>query len=196
MRISINFASREYLFLRKVYALLALLVLVSLALFSYNLNEYSGASGREAAVQHKIQVREKDLADLKKKLADLKTASAASEVKDASKQALFANQVIAKRAFSWTTFMNRMEEVVPDGIAVMSISPDFVTLDVNISGQAADMATFAEFFDRITKSRYFEDLPPSFHTNEMTVDKETGKTMQQFNIRTKYIPEGRKEKNP
>ena len=54
-----------------------------------------------------------------------------------------------------------------------------------------------EFVDRLTKSKYFEEIPPDFHTSELLVDKDIGMTVQKFSLRIKYNPDGtRSSKSP
>jgi hypothetical protein len=52
-----------------------------------------------------------------------------------------------------------------------------------------------EFVDRLTKSKYFEEIPPDFHTSEVVVDKDIGMTVQKFNLIIKYNPEGTRSTN-
>jgi hypothetical protein len=94
--------------------------------------------------------------------------------------------------FSWTEFLNRFESLVPDGVGISSVRPDFGTLEVDISGSADDMAALTGFIDRLTASEYFADAPPVFHTNEVEVDRVGGRRLQMFRLRIEYRPGGSK----
>jgi len=196
MRIDINFASREYILVRKAYLVLAACIFTGVLVFVHSYHSY--LCSVETAAKLKSQERLLDVryAAAEKRLAELKKAVSPEEVKAASRQAAFANEAIRNRAFSWTAFLNRMEGVVPDGVGLTSLKPDFNSHNVDIAGVADSMGQLTEFVDRLTKSQYFEDLPPTFHTSESVVDKDIGKTLQVFNIKIHYNPDGRKDQAP
>jgi len=194
MRIDINFASRDYLLGRKAYAVLLLCIIVAAAVFGVCFGMYRSAVSDARLLGQGVAREEKRLADLDRRLMEIKKTVNASEVAAASKEAEFANEAIIRRTFSWTAFLGRIEEVVPNGVAITSVTPNFSTLDVDIAGTASDIASLTDFVSRLTASQYFEDIPPSFHTSEVVADKDIGKTVQTFNLRIRYYPEGYKGK--
>jgi len=191
MRISINFASREYILVRKVNAILLLLLFCLLGVFLYNISEYGKTLERENMLASEVGLHEKKESEVSVRLRDIKKTVQENEVNASLRQAEFVNMAIGRRVFSWTAFLNRIEELVPPGVSIKSINPDFSTLDVEITGTALDMAGVTEFMERITRSPYFDDLPPVFHSSEVLVDKDIGKTVQNFNLKIRYQPDGR-----
>lgn len=192
MRIRINFASKEYLLVRKVYLVLLLALAAGVAVFFYNYHQYQRAAGMQSVLAGRVRMQAKLEAEARKRLSAIKQAVRKEDVAAYEKQAQFANAAIAKRVFSWTAFLNRLEEVVPEGVGLTRISPDFTTLDVDIAGTALGIGQVTEFVDRLTKSPYFEDIPPSFHTAEAVADKDIGKNIQVFSLRIRYRPDCRK----
>ena len=194
MRIRINFASREYVLARKVNAVLLMLLFCLGAIFSYNINDYRKALDRENMLASEVSLREKKVSEVSSRLQEIKKTVQEREVKASLREAEFANMAIGRRVFSWTAFLNRIEELVPPGVSIQSINPNFNTdsnnPDVEITGTALDMEKVTEFMGRITKSPYFDDLPPVFHSSEVLVDKDIGKTVQNFNLKIRYKPEG------
>ncbi len=194
MRIRINFASREYVLARKVNAVLILLLFCLGAIFSYNINDYRKALVRENMLVSEVKLHEKKESEVSSRLQEIKKTVHENEVKASLREAEFANMAISRRVFSWTAFLNRLEELVPPGVSIESIKPNFDTessnLDVDITGTALDMAGVTEFVGRITRSPYFDNLPPVFHSSEVMVDKDIGKTVQNFNLKIRYKPEG------
>jgi Tfp pilus assembly protein PilN len=191
MRLKINFASREYLQARKVYLALMLLLAASVLVFAYNYRVYKLASSEGAALKSQIELQRRLTDAMAVKLAQARKKVDRREVEATAMQAQFANMAIMKKAFSWTLFLNRLEDVVPDGVGIISIQPNFQTMDVDISGTALGMGQLTEFLTRLTRSPYYEDIPPTFHTSEIVVDKDIGMTAQVFNLKIRYNPEGR-----
>ncbi len=190
MRIDINFASKEYLLARKVYLSLAAAIAASALVFAYNLGIYSSSAQKADVFSRQLSMQKKIASEMDVKLAEIEKGVNAADVKAALGEADFANSVIAIRVFSWTTFLNRLEGVVPEGVGIDNISPDFQSLNINISGNAVSSDRLMDFMDRLTKSKYFEEIPPTFHSNRTMVDKDTGKTLQAFGLAIKYSPDG------
>ena len=190
VRIEINFASRDYVKARKAYLALCLCILAAAAVFALEYRGYKDSLRHSSQVLRRTAMLKARNKDTETRLAEVKKAVDAEETKAAVAEVDFANAVIRRRVFSWTAFLNRIEEVVPDGVAITALKPDFVSLSVDISGTADDMGRVTEFIDRLTKSQYFEDIPPTFHTSEVEVDKDIGKKLQEFNLKIRYNPEG------
>ncbi len=190
MRIEINFASREYLLARKVYLALAAAIVASALVFAYILGTYSNSAQKAGVFSKQLSVQKKIASEMDSKLAVIEKGVNAADVRAALGEADFANGVIAIRVFSWTAFLNRLEEVVPEGVGIDNITPDFQSLNIDISGNAVSSDRLMEFIDRLTKSKYFEEIPPTFHSNRVMVDKDTGKTLQTFGLVIRYSPDG------
>ena len=192
VRININFASRGYLFFKKVYVIFMAALVVGAGVFAAEYHAFQDAASKEAALGRRLATLERAHLEAEKRVEGLKKSIPAGEMRSLAKQADFANAAISTRVFSWTAFLNRLEDIVPDGVGITSVSPDFQSLSIIISGSALSMDLAAEFLDRLTKSPYFEDIPPAFHTTETLADKDIGKTLQVFSLKIKYNPEGRK----
>jgi type IV pilus assembly protein PilN len=195
MRIEINFASREYLLLRKAYLALTVAIAAAVLLFVYNYGDYRNSVQKVGAFSAQLALQQRIASEMDSKLAQIKKEQGGTDVKAALKEADFVNSIIARRVFSWTAFLNRLEEVVPNGVGITDVKPDFQTLNMNISGTSLSSNQLMEFVDRLTKSKYFEEIPPDFHTSEVVVDKDIGMTVQKFNLIIKYNPEGTRSAN-
>jgi Tfp pilus assembly protein PilN len=190
MRIEINFASREYLLLRKAYLALTVAIAAAVLLLVYNYGEYRNSVQKVGSFSAQLALQQKIASEMDSKLVQFKKELGGTDVKAALREADFVNSVIARRVFSWTAFLNRLEEVVPNGVGITDVKPDFQTLNMNISGTSLSSNQLMEFVDRLTKSKYFEDIPPAFHSSEVVVDKDIGMTVQKFNLIIKYNPDG------
>jgi type IV pilus assembly protein PilN len=190
MRIEINFASREYQLLRKAYLALSVAVAAAVLIFVYNYGEYRNSVQKVGAFSAQLALQRRIASEMDLKLAQVKKEAGGADVKAEIREAQFANNAIARRVFSWTAFLNRLEEVVPAGVGITDVRPNFKTLEMNISGTALSSNQLMEFVDRLTKSKYFEEIPPDFHASEVVVDKDIGMTVQKFSVKIKYNPDG------
>ena len=58
----------------------------------------------------------------------------------------FANQLIAKKAFSWTTFLSELEQTVPGGLAIGGIQNDYdKSITIRLTGTARSMDEVTAF---------------------------------------------------
>lgn len=190
MRIDLNFASREYVFVRKVYSVLIAGILVCVAALAWGDYGYRADREDEARLYQDLSAHQKKLSEVSGRLARLSSKVDKKVVDQAYADAQFANAAIERRAFSWTLFLNRLEELVPEGISINGIKPDFSSLEVDISGNAQNIPKVTEFMSNLVGSEYFGDIPPAFSTSEGAKDNETGKTTWAFNMKIRYIPDG------
>jgi type IV pilus assembly protein PilN len=114
MKLTINLATRRYPNLPILNALLlaGLTVLSVLLIFmvrevAYNQAELEGIKRQSAAADRRPG--EAPVSE-----AQLKALAAKSE---------FANALIAKKTVNWLNLLDRLEEVVPNGVALISIEP-------------------------------------------------------------------------
>ncbi|MBI5190392.1 MAG: PilN domain-containing protein [Nitrospirae bacterium] len=191
MRISINFSPKEHVYVRKVYAALAVCLFAASSVFAAGYGAYSRAESRVAPLKAKAGSLEAEIKAVDRKLAEAKKTVDPSRSKSDALQVEFVNSAIRQKSFSWTAFLNRVEGLVPDGVGITAIRPEFTTLNVEITGKADGIGQALKFVEVLTRSRYFDDIPPVFHTTEVLADKDVGKTVQQFSIRIRYYPDGR-----
>ena len=175
---------------RKVYLALIAAIAASVLVFVYNMGAYRNSAQKADVFSKQLSEQKNIAAEMDLKLAAIEKSVNAADVKAALGEADFANSVIAIRAFSWMTFLNRLEDVVPEGVGIDNISPDFQSLTISISGKAVSSDRLMEFLNRLTTSKYFEEIPPTFHTNKLLADKDTGKTLRAFGLAIRYSPDG------
>lgn len=92
----------------------------------------------EAMTATLARVREQDrelLAKVSRQGMDLSD----SAIQMLPKEVAFANQLIAKRGFSWTRFLSELEQSIPPRIAVNSIRLDPASSVVHLTGSALNL---------------------------------------------------------
>jgi type IV pilus assembly protein PilN len=124
MRITINLATRPFVELKPLYArlrlIMAVLALVAVglgaALYLFNRRERAAAQQMQA-LQQQTQAFQQERAQNEARMKH-------PENRDVLERAQFLNTVFAEKAFSWTSVMMDLEQVLPAGVQVTSIEPD------------------------------------------------------------------------
>ena len=148
MRLTTNLATRRYVNLRQLDAVLVLCfaLLGILALFK------AGELTRNAS----------EIKRLKGLSQESGGRGGAPRVSDAQLKAqdarvLFANAVIEKKSVNWLNLLDRLEEVVPPGVALTQIEPDH-THALKISGVARSFANLRALMENMERSKNFSEV--------------------------------------
>jgi Tfp pilus assembly protein PilN len=83
-----------------------------------------------------------------------------SQARDILDRANFLNSLIGERSFPWTRIFESLEQTLPDGVRVVSISPKLVNgrAQVTLTIGAANDAQKIKFRQAIEKSKDFSSL--------------------------------------
>jgi len=151
MRLDVNLATRYYFDNRKVNLIIAVAVAALLLLVVVLI-------GVAVANYSEINRLRKEQADL-----DARQKKPVRAVSEKDYQALLprigeANTIIGKKAFNWLEILNRLEEVVPDGIAVTNIEPDRKDGLLKIDGAARNFAALRLLLENMERSPNFPDV--------------------------------------
>lgn len=100
-----------------------------------------------------------------------------------SRRAIFANNAIRRRTFSWTGLFNQLEEVLPPRIKLAAIRPNISEegITIRMDGLAKGHAGFLTFQERLQSSPVFRHVYPGGER------RESGKTII-FNLEFDYFP--------
>ncbi len=196
--LELNLATRPFrnnLPLWVAYGVAAALVL---GFSAWNLWAAIDQARRLADLRESMSVIEAKLAEL-----DAREAKAVAEIAEIDVEALAvrakrANDVIDRRALSWTRLFNRMEEVQPYEVRMVSIRPVYAggtpqpgldaapdgTVPVAVEGAAQSLEAFLEFERELVMDAHFAQVEP-----ERTQILESGEVL--FTLNFLYDPEGR-----
>jgi Tfp pilus assembly protein PilN len=91
----------------------------------------------------------------------------------------FANQLIAKRAFSWTHFLGDLEEAIPTGVSINSIRLDPKESIIALTGSAASLKNLTTLIISL------EDYA-AFHDAVLLQHRVQDNTLVDFNVSVHY----------
>ena len=188
MRIDINLASRPYEDARQFWmrwgtavGALGLLTLILLALCVTGW--ITARRDRLAMAQQRSMISDRD-----KVRTDAERVLNLPENRTTRDESQFLNQLIERKAFSWTRVLENLEKVMPPRVHVVSISPQLnddneLALKMTVAGDSRDRAI--ELARRMEESRRFSQTQI---IREASMQSQTGDT-EQVELSAIYIPE-------
>jgi type IV pilus assembly protein PilN len=158
MRLKLNLASQPYAELRQFIArwtmLLALMTLGSAVLIFFAasaLNSWNKTRAEEAAVQSKVAERDQLRSQAQAYLNQ-------PQNRDTRDKSQFLNELIARKAFSWTQIFSDLEKLMPVGLHVVSVTPavnedNQLEVTMTVNGRSPDRAI--DLVKRLEDSKHF-----------------------------------------
>ncbi len=186
MRLRLNLASQPYENARAFYLrwglLLLLVLLATAALLAAALRGWT--QGRDVA--QRIAADRREIARLQDVATKARAVLAQPENKDVALQAAYLNELIARKAFSWTQVFADLEKIMPPEVRVLAIQPALdadnqLEVRMTIEGTSHDRAV--QFL------RHLEDSP-RFREAQSRAETFTqpGGAIQ-FQISALYLPQ-------
>jgi type IV pilus assembly protein PilN len=188
MRLDINLASQPYEDARQFWmrwgTAVSAMGLLTLVLLALDVTGWVNARRDRAAIAQK----EAMIADRDQLRANAEIILALPENRSTRDQSQFLNELIERKAFSWTRVLENLEKVMPPRVHLMSINPQLdddnqLGLKMTVAGDSRDRAI--ELARRMEESHRFSQ------TNiiaENSKGSSSGDT-EQFDIVAIYIPE-------
>jgi type IV pilus assembly protein PilN len=188
MRLEINLASQPYEDARQFWmrwggALTAVAILTLLLLIGTVTGWFNARRDRSkiADLQHQIAKRDEARRGAEQFLSR-------SENRVTRDQSQFLNQLIERKAFSWTRVLEELEKVMPPRVHLVSIHPELnednqLSLKMTVAGDSR--AKVIELEQRMEESQHFAQ--PYIESEHAASE---AKDQVQFEIHADYIPQG------
>jgi type IV pilus assembly protein PilN len=150
MKVTTNLATRRYVNLRQLNAGIMAAFLILGGLLVYNV--------REAALNQAELTRVRELT-----AAALKSRPGAARVEPGKQKALeeriaFANSLIARKTVNWIGILDRLEEVVPAGVALTVVEPSLKDDTVKVGGVAQSFDNLRALMENMEQSPSFSEV--------------------------------------
>jgi len=175
----INLSSHREMHAGALRLALMLLSLAFIGLFAWDyqrLQEVQAETG--VAEQALVRARDQDRrlqADARAEGLDLSDPALQRMAKDVA----FANQLIAKRAFSWTHFLGDLEEAIPPRVAINTVRLDIKESAIALNGTASSLKDLTALIISL------EDHP-AFHDAVLTQHHVQDNTLVDFILTVRY----------
>ncbi len=189
MRIDINLASQPYEDARQFWmrwgTAVGALGILTLILLALDITGWVAARrDREAMAQERTQIADRD-----RVRADAERTLNLPENRTTRDESQFLNQLIERKAFSWTRVLENLEKVMPPRLHVVSISPQLnedneLALKMTVAGESRDRAI--ELARRMEESHRFAQTQI---IREATALQSQTWDIEQCELVAIYIPE-------
>ena len=189
MRLDINLASQPYEDARQFWMRWGTAVgvagLLTLLLLTLTITGYVNARRDHVAMAEKRAL----IGDRDRRRAEAEEFLNRPENRSTRDTSQFLNQLIERKAFSWTRVLENLEKVMPPRVHLLSISPGLdednqLALKMTVAGDSRDRA--------IELARRMEESGRFAQTNivqERSTQSTTSSDTEQFDIAAIYIPE-------
>jgi len=189
MRLNLNLASQPYSDVRRFFkrwaiglTVLALFTAVLMWAAITALLDWRTITRQEDALR-------KEIAERTQQKAQGEAFMARPENRTTRDRSHFLNELIARKAFSWTQVMSDLETIMPRGLHVVSIAPSIneqeqLELELIVSGSSRDRAV--ELVRQLESSRHFSMAEVRSETAPQRPDNP--EDVIQFNISAVYVP--------
>jgi|GEM_PF-695191 len=146
MQVTFNFASRTYFNRRALSAGLWVMIAGLCVLLAWN-----GNFLRRSV--HQISRIQDELGEMDQKLQQMRSAPAGekkpSDPAQVSGHVALVNGILDKDSTRWTGLLGRLEELVPDGVSVRGLRPDFSSGTLHLDGWARGIGDLRELLERL-----------------------------------------------
>ena len=190
MRIDINLATHPYEDARQFWfrwgGALVALGIVTLGLLYFTFSGWLGArkdKGLMHQYQAQIAARDKETSDAQALMNLPQNAS----TRDRSQ---YLNDLFYRKAFSWTRVFEDMEQVMPPGLHVVSITPELASdnelaIKLVVAGESRDRAI--QLARKMEESQHFRQTEINSETNERGQGSNSSDNVK-FDISAFYVP--------
>jgi len=179
MKLKINLAQKDHGKQPVKYLAYLPLLLFLLATLAGSYYWYSSLNADIA--RYKGRLKEIEEMSLK---AKRKEAISLEEKELLQKEALFINNIIKGRSFSWSGLLTQLEKDTISNISLVSLTPkvDKDKVRIDIRGIGKDLETITRFMDRLERSPSFQDLF-LLHSTDAELD---GERLVNFSMELEY----------
>lgn len=166
LRVPLNLASKPFFNNRKFYAASLLLGMVFVVLSATNVWLYLAHRSQSLRINRELANQGAEAARLESEQEEIWARLQRPETEEFLDLVNYLNPLIAQRTFSWTRFLNQLENLVPHQLQIVAITPRIIESEivVEILCNGRSGADYIEFISRLEADADF------YQVNLMTED--------------------------
>ena len=176
MRLTINLATRIYINMRRLNLFIAGAFILLTLLLLVNARNIAEGFVEKGKLSHGIKVLEGSARETKN------TAVPEKEYHALLASIKFANGIIEKKSFDWLTLFDKLESVVPEGIAIASIEPSPKDNGLKLAGMAKNFGNLRKFMENLEESKLFTEV---YLVSQSNIQGQDGRNGTGFSITCK-----------
>ena len=86
----------------------------------------------------------------------------------------YFNGILEKKTYPWLGILEQLEKATPDGIALMSLTPDKKNGELVIEGRAKNFSIVRSYLDKLEDSQAFQNILLQSHNLIAVGEKVSG----------------------
>lgn len=162
-RVSLNVAHQDVQWLRLVDGMLVLVTIMALAGSGYGWWRISTVTAEAEQFEHAAARVAGDAQVLVKETSTGRGRIVKERVAHLIAEVTLANSLPASQAFSWTQFLTDLEETLPSGVLLATVSVDFHTTVITLTGNASTLALLTDLITALERHPAFREVVLSQH---------------------------------
>jgi len=191
MRLKINLASQPYevaqAYQRRMTTIIAALGIVAVLLLGYMLYQRQHSRG----INRQLAQAQGEIRSLEHEEAQARAILNKPANREIADQSDFLNQLFARKSLSWTRIFTEMEKIVPAGLHVVSMKPEYtktndLVLHVIVATDSRDRAV--EMVRHMESSNHLRQAQIVAETVTTNSSGEAAGGNIQFDIAAVYVP--------
>lgn len=151
MQFKTNLATRSYINTRQLNLVVSVLIAFLLLWVSLNVKDIAYNIGETKRLT-------KDITALDTKFKATSKGVSEKEYGVLLTKINFANAIIEKKSFNWVDLLDKLETVMPEGVALSAIEPDPKKQLLKLSGVATNFNNVRQLFENLEASNFFTNV--------------------------------------
>jgi hypothetical protein len=162
-RLHLSLASPGFAWLRVTQWVLSLVIIGSLGMAAWFWWS-SSLLEREAIEHERAAARMQELnRQFGRQAAEAGFPVSEERMKALDREVAFANQLLRKRAFSWTRLLSDLEETVPPRVSLSAVTLSFTDATIALTGASSTLKDLANFVNTLERHAAFNNAVLSHH---------------------------------
>ena len=128
-----NLSTRPFYNERAVHLVLIALWIVAMSILAVGVTRVVKLARSHTALTAEVERAERETTNLSTQTLTIHRAINDDELESLTSATQEANHLIDRRVFSWTKFLNRIEQTLPENVMVTSIRPSIEASVINVS---------------------------------------------------------------
>tara|TARA_B100001123_G_scaffold446424_2_gene600877 strand:- start:35208 stop:35810 length:603 start_codon:yes stop_codon:yes gene_type:complete len=155
-----NFSTRPFYNERAVYLALGSLTMVAILLLTACVGRFSSLFQEEKTLREEVAGAQREIDNLRVEIQTLGTEMSGELREQQMKEIGEVNELLKRRAFSWTVFLNSIEDKLPSEVMLNAVRPEMSNgnIEVELGVVAENVGVLDRYIEALEQSGGFENM--------------------------------------